>query len=170
MKVQIEEVDDQGMAHCVTQFGKHMAIPVTVTRAKGALPAVGDQWIIDRSMGSRWSFAAIVNTTPPTITGSRGGNAALGNLLSALEDAGLIKDSTTEGSPGEGSGFPGGGSSRVLSDWIYPTSYIGTAPSGSDTSESVWSITKIVVGDDGGTTTTHAADVKWDDRLVEVYS
>lgn len=32
---------------------------------------------------------------PPTVTGSRGGNAALASLLSALAGAGLIKDGTT---------------------------------------------------------------------------
>ena len=31
----------------------------------------------------------------PTITGSKGGNAALASLLSALNSAGIIKDSTT---------------------------------------------------------------------------
>lgn len=34
-------------------------------------------------------------TTRPTITGSRGGNAALANLLTALSNMGLITDSTT---------------------------------------------------------------------------
>lgn len=33
--------------------------------------------------------------TPPTVTGSRGGNAALASLLSALATLGLIVDETT---------------------------------------------------------------------------
>ena len=32
---------------------------------------------------------------PPVVTGSRGGNAALASLLTALEKQGYIKDSTT---------------------------------------------------------------------------
>lgn len=34
-------------------------------------------------------------TSKPKVTGSRGGNAALKNLLTALDTAGLIKDETT---------------------------------------------------------------------------
>jgi hypothetical protein len=34
-------------------------------------------------------------TTPPTVSGSRGGNAALASLLTALEGLGLIVDATT---------------------------------------------------------------------------
>lgn len=34
-------------------------------------------------------------TNPPTVSGSRGGNAALASLLAALAGLGLIKDATT---------------------------------------------------------------------------
>ena len=34
-------------------------------------------------------------TTIPTVTGSRGGNAALASLLTALDDMGLINNSTS---------------------------------------------------------------------------
>lgn len=34
-------------------------------------------------------------TTPITVTGSRGGNAALASLLTALETQGLVLDNTT---------------------------------------------------------------------------
>jgi len=43
-------------------------------------------------------FQAITNqfnATPPTVTGSRGGNAALASLLTQLADAGVIVDDTT---------------------------------------------------------------------------
>jgi hypothetical protein len=41
-------------------------------------------------------FAEILTLdSPPTVTGSRGGNAALASLLTALENLGLIVDSTT---------------------------------------------------------------------------
>jgi hypothetical protein len=36
-----------------------------------------------------------VNGAPPTVTGSRGGNAALQSLLAALASLGLIVDKTT---------------------------------------------------------------------------
>lgn len=38
---------------------------------------------------------ALPVTPPPTVTGSRGGNAALGNLLTALAASGLIVNGTT---------------------------------------------------------------------------
>lgn len=47
---------------------------------------------------SNASALSFHNTAPiakPTITGSKGGNAALGNLLTALQNYGLIVDSTT---------------------------------------------------------------------------
>lgn len=34
-------------------------------------------------------------SSPPSVTGSRGGNAALASLLTALDGLGLITDSTT---------------------------------------------------------------------------
>lgn len=104
--VQIEEIDADGKAHCVDRFGKQIALPISVTRGKGVRPAVGDQWVIDRSVGGRWSFAAILNTVPPIVTGSRGANVALGGLLEVMDDAGLVQDQTTEGvAPGGGGGL-----------------------------------------------------------------
>jgi len=47
--------------------------------------------LVSESIG----FFSAVPTTRPTITGSRGGNAALANLLSALDTLGLINDNTT---------------------------------------------------------------------------
>lgn len=45
--------------------------------------------------GDYLSFRDATPQSKPTITGSRGGNAALQNLLTALADLGLITDSTT---------------------------------------------------------------------------
>ena len=36
-----------------------------------------------------------LNSAPPTVTGSKGGNAALASLIAALVTAGLVKDGTT---------------------------------------------------------------------------
>jgi hypothetical protein len=103
----VEEIDDKGVAHCVDQFGKPISLPVAVRRGKGALPAVGERWIIDRSLSNRWTFAAVQSARPPTITGERDANGALGALLTALVDAGLVVDATTEGTGGGGPGGPG---------------------------------------------------------------
>jgi len=45
--------------------------------------------------GSNWGMFGTAPTTQQTVTGSRGGNAALANLLTALANYGAIVDSTT---------------------------------------------------------------------------
>lgn len=47
--------------------------------------------------GSTLGFFNTTPTTKPTITGSRGGNAALADLLTKLAGLGLLTDSTSEG-------------------------------------------------------------------------
>lgn len=120
MIVQIEEIDAKGNAHCIDQFGRQMAIPITITRAKGARPAVGDQWIIDRTVGNRWSFAAVLNTVPPEVTGTRSANPALANLIEVLAALGFVTDATTEGSAGGGGGVTDHGALTGLADDDHP--------------------------------------------------
>lgn len=48
-----------------------------------------------RFLGTKIGFFSAAVTTKPTVTGSRGGNAALASLLTALATLGLITDSTT---------------------------------------------------------------------------
>jgi hypothetical protein len=46
----------------------------------------------------QWAAAllvALVQTTPPTVTGAKAGNVALTNLLKALTESGLVDDQTT---------------------------------------------------------------------------
>lgn len=57
-------------------------------RANGALPRVGEEWLIDRSMGD-WAFASIVRSNPPVISPGTT-EEVLGQLLDALHDAGFI--------------------------------------------------------------------------------
>jgi len=45
--------------------------------------------------GATASFYGALPQTKPTITGAKGGNVALGNLLTALATLGLLVDSTT---------------------------------------------------------------------------
>lgn len=51
-------------------------------------------WRIERSTGNI-GFRGSAAIAKPAITGSRGGNAALANLLTGLANYGLITDSTT---------------------------------------------------------------------------
>lgn len=48
-----------------------------------------------RHLGTNLGFYGATATTKPAVTGSRGGNAALASLLTALATLGLITDSTT---------------------------------------------------------------------------
>ncbi len=101
--VHVEAVDDEGNALCIDQFGNQMVIPTSITRARGPKPVAGERWAVDRTIGGRWSFAAILAAQPPTITGTRAANPALEALLAWLEAAGLIIDGTEAGTdPGEG--------------------------------------------------------------------
>lgn len=63
-----------------------------------------NQWITDdsftvsltfRHLGTTLGFYGAAAVAKPTVTGSRGGNAALASLLTALASMGLITDSTT---------------------------------------------------------------------------
>ena len=61
-------------------------------RAKGVLPRVGEQWIVDRAISGLWSFAMVTTSRPLVITGERDANPAVESLLTALEEGGLIED------------------------------------------------------------------------------
>jgi hypothetical protein len=50
---------------------------------------------LDASVDTPGFFGAPPVKARPTVTGSRGGNAALASLLSALANLGLIRDTTT---------------------------------------------------------------------------
>lgn len=61
-----------------------------------AFPQEGDTSMVSRPW-LQW-FQAITNqfsAKPQIVTGSRGGNAALGSLIQALAAAGIITDNTT---------------------------------------------------------------------------
>lgn len=61
-------------------------------------PDVGDEgiMIIDEN-GQPWlvGWEPAAGSTPPSVTGSRGGNAAVTDLLTKLDDQGIITDNTT---------------------------------------------------------------------------
>lgn len=92
--VKVTEIGDDGLAEVTNHIGKQRRIKIGFLRAKGALPRVGERWVIDKSMGY-WTFAAVIEADPPVITGDRSDGTALANLLTALADMGLIVDETT---------------------------------------------------------------------------
>jgi len=56
------------------------------------------------------------------------------------------------------------------SDFVNSTSYCGIAPLGSLEASQVWTISKIVVAENGNTTTTTATSVAWTDRSIATYT
>jgi hypothetical protein len=75
----------------------HTGTPGTST-AEFATPVVCDSTLsvgTDLSIAGKVGFYGTSPQSKPTITGSRGGNAALTSLLTALANLGLVTDSTT---------------------------------------------------------------------------
>lgn len=71
--------------------GSFSSVCIQINRATGAIDLLGDSVKV-------WGKSGFNNTTPiskPTVTGSRGGNAALASLLTALANYGLITNSTS---------------------------------------------------------------------------
>lgn len=100
--VYVEEVNmTTREAIVVDQFGKRRTLRADYRRGKGPLPVVGEQWVIDKTLGS-WTFSSVVIAKPPTITGATGGNAAIISLLGELQTAGLVIDNTDHSGGGGG--------------------------------------------------------------------
>jgi hypothetical protein len=74
--VQITQVDQtQGIALAVDQQRVQVQIPIYLARAKGRIPAEGEIWLIDQSLGF-WSLAAYVGKSAndfQVISGTAGG-------------------------------------------------------------------------------------------------
>jgi hypothetical protein len=99
-RVLVDSVDyDQGFALVsVPSVVGQTRIPLGVRRSNLDLPRVGETWLIERHLGSQWTFGAIVApaVARPVITGSRTGASALTlSLLEALVALGLAEDGTT---------------------------------------------------------------------------
>lgn len=52
------------LAVCTDKTGFEVRVPLYTARAKGRLPAVGEQWLIAQDVGTTWSFAAFFGTGP----------------------------------------------------------------------------------------------------------
>lgn len=97
--VRVDEVHD-GFALCQDSFGRTHNISTRARRGKGALPAANEYWMIDRSLGGDWSFAAVIDTALPVIAGEVEQDTAPDVLLARLADLGFIQDAATRVPPG----------------------------------------------------------------------
>jgi hypothetical protein len=92
--VRVEDINtDNGLAAVIDQFGARMTLRFDYRRGKGPIPVVGEQWIIDRTLGN-WTFSTVVKEKRPVVTGATDGNPAIISLLGTLSTAGLIIDQT----------------------------------------------------------------------------
>ncbi len=85
--------DVPGFAECLDAFRITRKLPL-LRRGKGALPAVGDVWLIDRSMGD-WTFATCVRAALTTVEGNVIEGSAQDALLSAMAALGFVIDDAT---------------------------------------------------------------------------
>lgn len=154
--VVIEEIDDLGRAMCIDQFGFRHTLFRHTTRAKGMYPAEGEKWMIDRTIAGTWTFACLLIPNPPTISGTRSANPALGNLLSTLADGGLIIDETTEGTAPGGGGVTDHGALTGLADDDHPQ-YAKEADLGTAAAADVGDFAPVVHDHDGDYDTLGAA-------------
>lgn len=88
-----------------SESGSDAGSNIILTRFSDAGANIGDVWFVTRSNGRMTInelsalkigfFGATPTTSRPTVTGAKGGNAALTSLVSQLTTLGLITDSTT---------------------------------------------------------------------------
>lgn len=91
--VLIEDVDTaHGIAMCIDNWGKHMPVPLRVRRAKGPLPRIGELWMIDQSVGGRWTFSAIITENPEQIEGFVAQDFV--SPIDTMANQGLVQDQT----------------------------------------------------------------------------
>jgi hypothetical protein len=62
-QVKIIGIDSDGLASCDDSTGNLHAVRTDITRAKGNIPQVGENWIITKDLGA-WTFGAIINYQP----------------------------------------------------------------------------------------------------------
>jgi hypothetical protein len=70
---------------------RHIDVRIDIQR--GQLPRVGELWIIDRIYGA-WTFAAVVQATPPEVGGEVIEDSALRSTIDALAEIGIVDDQT----------------------------------------------------------------------------
>lgn len=66
---------DGQVAVCIDKTGVEVRVPLLWSRAKGLLPAPGENWIVSQDFG-RWSFAMFLGTSPGSFVLSGGGGSS----------------------------------------------------------------------------------------------
>lgn len=100
--------------------------------------------------------------------------AAVHTTLSLASTYAAIPSGTPDGTKfyrddGTWAAPPSGGLKEVRHAWNAPQSYMGTAPAGSLEGDSVWTITRITVADNGTVTIGTATNASWTNRESETY-
>lgn len=98
VRVEAVDLDRQVCVVSMPSIGTQITVPLSVRRAALEFPAVGETWLIERSLGVQWTLAARVAplAARPVVTGSRAASDAVSlSLLAALVDLGLVDDETT---------------------------------------------------------------------------
>lgn len=98
--VQVQEINANGTALCQDSYGRTHLVPTRARRGKGALPAAGEFWIIDRTLGGDWSFAAVLDAELPAVEGEVDQDSATDMLISLLAQMGFVRDDAVRVPPG----------------------------------------------------------------------
>jgi hypothetical protein len=102
--VKITEVGES-FVEALDYFGLTHTVPTAARRGKGALPLVGDIWLLDRRNGD-WHLGTCIHTTPTVIDDDVIEGSAQDALLVALAALGFIDDQA-ERVPDAGGGTAG---------------------------------------------------------------
>jgi hypothetical protein len=96
------DFNNAGQIYCIVTgapTGSYIPTSIIIRTGKGSSPGYADAITIDSAQKVKLhGNVGFNNTSPiakPTVTGSRGSNAALASLLTALANYGLITDSTS---------------------------------------------------------------------------
>lgn len=129
------------------------------TGATGVTGATGPQGVVGPTGAT--GVQGLTGVTGPTgITGPQGEQGIIISASPPANTSLLWLDTSDTGTADL--------AKTVLSDWVAPYSYIGVALSGSLTTDSVWTVTRINTS--LPITTSSATGIAWADRTTAVYS
>ncbi len=83
VKVGINAIENN-VAFCNDRRGRQYKVGANYMVGSGALPQVGEEWLIDRTLGY-WTFSSRLSANPPTATES------IPSILQALAQTGLVQ-------------------------------------------------------------------------------
>lgn len=71
--VEVSDINSEtGIATVKDNFGKYHTVAAYIRRGGGRMPVPGETWIIDRSLGQDWTFAALISMQNPEGGGGGG--------------------------------------------------------------------------------------------------